>query len=312
MIRTARDPHPDPPRKTPRRGPPRLAAVLLVLALAALAGATAYPVTVVDDLGREVVLREAPRRVVAMMPSHTETVCALGACDRLVGVDRYSDHPAETAGLPRLGDGFSPNVEGIVALEPDLVLVDQFSGLAATLEGLGLTVYAGTPQGYDEVFEFFERLGLMLDREDRAALLAGRVRGAVDAISALTASRDAPRVFVEIDATPYSAGPGSYLGELVARAGGANIVEAGMGDYPQLDPEFVVAADPQVVLLTDAPFGESAATLAARPGWAGIAALRDGRVVELSQAQVDALNRPGPRIAEAVRMLAEFLHPDLF
>lgn len=298
--------------RTVRTPTARLPIVVLLWALLALAAATSYPVTVVDDLGREVVLQRAPQRIVAMMPSHTETVCALAACHLLVGVDQHSNAPAEVADLPQLGNGFSPNVEGIVALEPDLVLVDEYSGLAATLEELGLTVYAGTPQRYDEVFEAFAVLGRLLDRETEAALLAGRVRGAVDAVAALTAGRDAPSVFVELDATPYAAGPNSFIGELVARAGGANILEPSMGDYPQVDPEFVVAADPEVILLTDAPYGESAATLAERPGWSGIAAVENGRVIEPTQDQVDALTRPGPRIVEAVRWLAAILHPDLF
>src|SRR5690606_27601813 len=108
------------------------------------------------------------------------------------------------------------------------------------------------------------RIGLLLDRETEAAVLGGRVRGAVEQVAAMTEGLPSPRVFIELDATPYSAGPDSYIGELVARAGGNNVLDASLGQYPQVDPEAIVAADPEVVVLMDAPFGESPATVAAR------------------------------------------------
>ena len=289
---------------------PNLFFTLIVL-FAGTAFATDYPLTVTDDLGREVVLEAEPLRVVSMIPSQTETVCALGACDRLVGVDEYSNYPAEVTDLPVLGNGFSPNVEAIVALKPDLVLVDESGGIAETLAGLGLTVYAGTAQTYEQVFDTFEVVGELLNLEDEAASLSNKVKGEVDAVAALVADAPIPTVFYELDATPYSVGPDSYIGTLINKAGGRTIVEAGMDDFPLLDPEFVVAADPDVIVLGDAPFGESAATLKERPGWEGLRALETGRVAELTPEQVDIVNRSGPRVAEAVRLFAQIFHPDL-
>lgn len=279
------------------------------LLLASFSLATTYPLTVTDDLGREVTLLEEPTRIITMIPSHTETVCALGACERLVGRDEFSNYPAEIEGLPKLGSAFSPNVEEIVALEPDLVLVDESSEIAQTLENLGLTVYAGTAQTYEEVFDFFENIGQLINQETEAALLSGEVRGTVDTIGALTAGLETPSVFYELDATPYSVGPESFIGLIIQKAGGQTIVESGMGDFPQLDPEFIVAADPDVIVLADAAFGESAETLAARPGWDSLSALEAGRVIPLTPEQVDIVNRPGPRIAEAVELLAKLFHP---
>lgn len=293
----------------------RLRVMLPALLLALLSGAaaaTSYPVVVVDDLGREVMLDEAPQRIITMIPSHTETVCALAACDLLVAVDQFSNYPAETGSLPKLGSAFSPNLEELVALEPDLVLVDEDSGIAAKLEDLGITAWAGTAQTFEEVFEDFETVGLLLNRQAEAALLAGRVRGEVSAVSALVADLPAPRVYFELDATPYSVGPGSFIDTLIEKAGGENIVGEGMGQFPQLDPEFVVAADPQVIVLADAPFGQTAESVAGRPGWAGISAVTEGRVAELTGEQVDALNRPGPRLGRAVVTLARILHPGRF
>src|SRR5690606_24125683 len=110
----------------------------------------------------------------------------------------------------------------------------------------------------------------------------------------------------------YSAGPDAYLGTLLTLAGGANVVTAAMGAFPLVDPEYVVASDPQVVLLTDAPFGVTAEDVASRPGWAGIRAVRDGRVIELDQDAVNLFRRAGGRMGAAVLLLARILHPDAF
>ncbi|MEX2540816.1 MAG: ABC transporter substrate-binding protein [Trueperaceae bacterium] len=289
-----------------------LISTLLLMLLFASAAAVSYPLTVTDELGRRVVLERPPQRIVAMIPSLTEAVCALRACDLLVGVDQFSNFPEQVVELPKLGSGFSPNVEEIVALQPDLVLVDEDSGIASQLEAVGLTVFAGTGQTYDEVFENFALLGTLLDRETEAAVLSGRVRGQIEAVAAVVADLPEPTVFYELDATPYSVGPASFIGVLIAKAGGRNIVTEDMGEFPQVDPEYIVASDPEVIVLADAPFGETALTVAARPGWNEIAAVADGRVAELSGEQADALSRPGPRMGEAVLILAGIFHPGSF
>lgn len=288
-----------------------LAAALVALALASMALAAA-PIVVVDDLGREVRLEARPERVVALVPSHTETVCALGACDRLVGRDTFSNYPEQVLALPDLGSAFTPDLEALVALRPDLVLVDEFSGAAEAIAALGIPVYAGTPQRLEEIFELIDTLALLLGARTEAALLNGRLRGELDAVAALVAERARPRVFYELDPSPYTVGPDGFIGTLLTLAGGENVVTSAMGDFPLVDPEFVVATDPQVIVLADAPYGVSAASVAERPGWAGIAAVRDGRVVELTQAQSDVLSRAGPRVTEALALLVRILHPGVF
>lgn len=283
-----------------------VATVAIVLAVLAFGVAFAQG-RVVDDLGREIVLDASPLRIVTMVPTHTETVCALGACDRLVGVDSFSNVPAEVSRLPDLGSAFDADLEALIALEPDLVLTDEYSGLAEALVPLGIPVYAGTPQTVAEVWSTTEALATLLGLESEAALLIGRAQGRVEALSASVAGLPAPRVFVELDATPYSVGPGSYLGELLILARADNIVPGRLGDFPQVDPELVVAEDPQVVILLDAPFGESAETVAARPGWGSLSAVRDGAVIELDQASVDLLTRAGPRLPGALELLIELL-----
>ncbi len=306
---------PNPRTTAPLRRtlPAWIVAVLIAIASAApIALATSYPIEVRDELGHEVRLEAAPVRIVSMIPGHTELVCALGACDRLVGVDAFSNHPSDVEELPDLGSAFTPNLEALVALEPDLVLVDVSTELPASLARLDLPVYATTAESLDEIFDLIGRLGTLLDREAAAERLQSDLAERIEAVAERVADRPRPSVYYELDATPYSVGPGSFVHGLLVAAGAANIVPDDLGAFPQLDPEFVVAADPEVIVLADAPYGESEASLRARPGWDTIDALVSGRVIELTADQVDLLNRPGPRVADAVELLARLVHPDAF
>ncbi|MFN2322822.1 MAG: ABC transporter substrate-binding protein [Trueperaceae bacterium] len=300
---------------TPRRARGRARASLAwlaVLACAVVPIATAQPVQATDALGRDVALAAPALRVVSMVPSHTETLCALGACDRLVGRDSLSDAPAAALAAPSLGTAFAPDLEALVAAAPDLVLADAFTGLPEALAPFGIAVYAGTPQQLDDLAPYFADLGALLGLEDEAAELATEVAAGFEAVRAAVAELPRPTVFVEIDATPYAAGPTSLVGAVVELAGGAHVVDAALGDYPQVDPEYVVAQDPEVILLLDAPYGVTAEQVAARPGWSVLRAVRDGRVIELTAAEADVLSRPGPRLVEAAWAIARLLHPGRF
>jgi iron complex transport system substrate-binding protein len=246
-----------------------------------------------------------------MLPSHTETLCALGRCDGLLGTDTFSTYPVSVAELPKLGGLYSPNVEAIIALDPDLVLIGEDDELATVLTKAGLTVYAGSAQRYEELFEEISTLGLMVNREQAAQTLNLQIRATVEGLASLLRDATAPSVYLEISSEYFSPGPGSFIGVLITSAGGRNIVPEDLGDFPKLDGEFIIAADPDIIILSDAPYGESIDTVKARAGWDGLDAVREGRVVPLTLAQVDALSRPGPRVIEAVLLLAQILHPEL-
>ena len=263
--------------------------------------------TVTDDLGRDVTLDVPATRIVSMIPTHTEKVCAIGACDRLVGVDMFSNYPTEVQTLPSLGSAFEADVEALVALDPDLVLTDEYSGLHDVLEPLGIAVYVGTPQTVAEVWEVTRDVATLLGLQDEAEALIRDAIARVDALSERVALGNAPSVFVELDPSPYSVGPQSYLGELLTLAGGANVVAAELGAFPLVDPEYIVAQDPDVLLLLDAPFGESADTVRVRPGWRALSAVAEGAIIEFTQPQVDLLNRAGPRLPEALELLIDVL-----
>lgn len=294
----------------------KLLTQFLIVMLVTISYAVSYPLTLTDELGRTVTLEREPERVISMVPSHTEMICALDACEKLIGIDTFSNYPEEVFELPRLGGALTgydggPDLEAIVALSPDLVVVSEYGELASFLEELGMTVYAGSPQTIEDIFDYLDIIGQLVNRSDQAAALTAQIESDLDSIAQLVEGATRPSVYYEIDASPFSVGPDSFIGQLIALAGGETIVTAEMGDFPMLDPEFIVAQDPDMIILASAPYGESIETLQARPGWQGLSAIADGRVVELTEAQNDLTARPGPRIADVVRFFAQMFHPDL-
>jgi iron complex transport system substrate-binding protein len=253
---------------------------------------------VLDDRGVAVDLPRPPQRIVTMLPSLAETVCELGACERLVGVDDYADWPAAVQRLPRVGGVADANIERIVALRPDLVLLSATSGAIGRLEALGLRVFGVELKTMADVQRTLVNVGALLGAPGADALWRRIDRGLAEAATAASAARGTT-VYFEIASGPYAASESSHIGELLQRLGLANIVPARLGSVPKLNPEFVVRADPQVIFVAA---GE-ARPLALRPGWNRIRAVRQGRVCALSPAQSDVVVRPGPRLAEAAQIL---------
>ena len=265
--------------------------------------AIAAPVTVRDDRGVEVTLRDVPRRVVTLLPSLTETVCELSACDRLVGVDDFSNWPARVARLPRLGGVAGASIEGIVALKPDLVLLGSTSRALPRLQALGIPVLGLDIKTLDDVRRVSAVVGNALQLPGAAALWQRVEAGIAAAARSLPPSARGTTVYFEVSDGPYAASESSHIGELLARLGAANIVPGRLGSVPKLNPEFVVRADPQVVMVSE----REAPSLARRPGWSRLRAIRDGRVCAFTPAQGDVIVRPGPRLDEGAQLLADCL-----
>jgi len=285
---------------------------LFLVFLYSLALATSYPLVVGDDLGRRITIVAEPQRIVVMLPSATETLCSVGACDKIVATDDYSNWPPEAAEKPKAGGLYDPNVELIASFEPDLVILSPYGKLAAALEKLGITTYAVNTQTYDDIFRTARDLGRLVNREAEAEALVASINQQVYALETQAAkAAGRPTVYYEIDATPYTVGPDSFIGTLIKKARGQNIIPAELGLFPKISPELVVEKDPEVIILGDAPYGVSAAKIAERPGWAGIRAVREGRVCELTKEQTDVAHRPGPRVAEGLKVLINCIHPGL-
>ena len=275
-----------------------------VAAMLALLGATAVPALQVrDDRGQTVSFERAPQRIVSVLPSLTEMVCELGQCQRLVGVDRYSNHPESVRALPRVGGGLDPNVESIVALKPDLVLLATSSPAAGRLQALGIKVVALEPKSYADTQRVLTQVGLLLEVADAQRLWRVIDAGVAAAAASLPASARNMRVYFEVNNAPYAASEGSFIGETLTRLGVRNIVPAALGPFPKINPEFVVRADPDLIMVGDATF----AGMAQRPGWAGMRAIKANRVCVFSPEQSDMMVRPGPRMAEAARAMADCL-----
>ena len=273
-------------------------------AAATTPGPAAAPVAVVDDRGRGVALPRSPRRIVTLLPSLTETVCALRACDRLVGVDRASDWPPQVAALPRVGGLEDTSVERIVALRPDLVLAPRSSRAIGRLEALGVPVIALEPEGIAQTRRMVGTVAAVLGRPADADVLWAAIDARIDAAAArVPAALRGARTYVEVSEAPHAAGEASFVGETLARLGLRNVVPASLGAFPQLSPEFVVRADPQVVVASR----RAAASMASRPGWATIDALRAQRTCALPPERWDVLVRPGPRLGEAAEAIADCL-----
>jgi len=274
----------------------------LLACLAALS-LQAQAVTVTDDRGVTVELARPPQRIVSMLPSLTEVVCELGACERLVAVDDFSNWPASVRQLPHVGGLEDANIEAIVALKPDLVMLASSSRAVGRLEGLGFKVVTLEPKNLADLRRVWMQVAQAIGASDAQAKWQ-RLDAAVDAAArSLPAALRGATVYFEVNSAPYAASEASFIGEVLTRIGVTNVVAGRLGPFPKLNPEFVVRADPQFIMISD----RDAPALKSRPGWARIRAVREGRVCLFGPAQGDVLVRPGPRMAQAAQIMVDCL-----
>jgi iron complex transport system substrate-binding protein len=274
-----------------------------VFLLFVLAGHSAYALQLIDDRGVTINLAAAPKRIVSLLPSLTETVCELGSCQRLVGVDRYSNFPASLQKLPQVGGGMDPNIEMIVSLKPDVVLMSKSSRAAERLEALGIKVVALEPKSHADVQRVMLKLGQLLEVPDAARIWRAIDAGVSAAAQSLPAKARGMKVYFEVNQGPYAAGESSFIGETLTRLGAKNIVPAKLGPFPKLNPEYIVRANPDIIMIGQ----RSADGLMTRPGWQSIRAIREQRVCIFPTEEANTLVRPGPRMAEGARLMAKCL-----
>ena len=268
---------------------------------------------VTDDRGVVVHFKQSPQRIVSILPSLAESVCELGRCQRLVGVDRYSNWPLALTRLPQVGGGLDPNIEAIVALKPDVVLMAVSSRAFDRLEGLGIKVVALEPKTHADVQRVLKKLGQLLDvpEEQGAARLWRNIEAGIATAAQMLPKRTLginqktkpPTVYFEVNPAPYAAGESSFMGETLTRLGAKNIIPAALGPFPKINPEFVVRANPDVIMVGL----RGSAGLEQRPGWQRLRALREKRLCVFSNDESDVLVRPGPRMAEAALLMATCL-----
>jgi iron complex transport system substrate-binding protein len=299
------------------RGPGRgfrrssMGAVFLFLALwISFAAATANAAPT-DFLGREVAVPENPQRIVALVPSLTEIIFALGGGDRMVGATRFANHPPEAAELPRVGSYPRPDLERILALEPDLVLATKDGNPPETvhrLDALGVAAYVVNPANLEQLFDTIRRIGGILGASETAEAMIRDFRNRLAAVRDHWRGRDRTRVFMQIGTDPLvTVGGDTFLNELMETAGGENVM-ADRDAYPMVSVEPVVALRPEVILITTMEQG--ADFLVAKrewESWPEIPAARNGRIHLVDS---DLYDRPSPRTILALEELVKLLHPE--
>jgi iron complex transport system substrate-binding protein len=276
-----------------------------------------YPLTLTDDAGRHVTIAAAPTRIVSLAPSNTEIVCALHACDELVGVTDFDDYPAHVKKVTHVVVGAVVDVEKVAAAQPQLILAAG-NGLTPTpvidqLTQLGYPVLSLYPHDLGGVYADISLVGAAIDSPGIADQLVTTMKARTDAVTAALAGAAQPRTFYEVgvfEGSIYTAGKDSFLASLISLAGGMPIVGDAASTAIQL--EGLISADPELILLGDAAYDPTItpATVAARPGWSGMTAVKDGRITVMASDMV--ITRPGPRIVDGLEALAKAIHPERF
>jgi iron complex transport system substrate-binding protein len=290
-------------------------ALLAVALLAALVPAAAspangkpkpklFPVRVQAANGA-VTITKRPMRIVSLSPSATETLFAIGAGKQVVAVDSLSNYPA---GAPKTDlSAFKPNAEAIAAYKPDLVVAGYDTGIVAALNKLGIKVVlepaaTSLPQAYDGIRD----LGAATGFPKKAAALVARMQKTIkSAVASAAGGGKGLSLYHELSPDYYSATSKTFIGQIYKLFGLANIADAAAtatSDYPQLSAEYVISSNPKLIFLGDAKCcAQNAATVAARPGWTNVDAVRNGGVIALDD---DVVARWGPRIALFVQQVA--------
>ena len=299
----------------PATEPPRNAAPQAMPAQTAT-----FPMAVSDDAGRRVQVKAEPKRIVSAAPSTTEILFALGLSERVAAVTTFCNYPEAAKAKPKVG-GLRLNLEAVAAQEPDLVLAVRGTppDVIAGLEALDVPVIVLNPPDFGGVLSNITLVGRVTGAGAAAERLTSDMQQRWDAVAekAKAAIRK-PRVLYEVDATDAAAvstaGPGTFIDAMITAAGGVNVMAAltpGQ-QYPKVSAEAVLQANPEIIILGDSPFGQSAETLSRRPGWNAVTAVQRGAIVAVTQNDADVLSRAGPRLVEGLELIAKAVQPELF
>jgi iron complex transport system substrate-binding protein len=275
--------------------------------------AATFPLTLVDDEGTSVPLPAAPARIVSLSPATTETLFALGAGPRVVATTDFDDYPPEVTRLPHVATYQGVDVEKIVALSPDLVVAggNGFNSpdAIAQLRRAGIPVLVVYGKDVAGVLSDIELVGAAAGAGPAARDLTASMRAGFDQVAAATRGLATPRTFYELDATKEIYGPArdSFVAQMIELAGGTAIT-TGDPNVFSIPLETLVAADPEVIVLGDGAYGTTPAIVSARPGWAGMSAVKGGAI---RPANDTLITRPGPRLVDGLRDLAVAIHPEL-
>jgi iron complex transport system substrate-binding protein len=277
----------------------------------------------VDDLGYSLTLTEPPERIVSLAPSNTEILFAVGAGDKVVGVTDYCNYPhnfaawIEAGNMTSIGNYYGPSVEPIVALDPDLVLASTGSEDAAeNMRSQGYNVLVVEAQNITGVFRDIVLLGNATGNYDNALALVNNLQQRIDEVTnQAAAATTTPKVYHEVwNPPPMSVGPGTFIDELITLAGGENIFHDALTSWPEVSSESVVSKNPDVMFFPNMYMGrenfyQTIEDVANRTGWDLINAVQNNKLYEID---ADIISRSGPRLIDALEILAKMIHPEIF
>jgi iron complex transport system substrate-binding protein len=288
-----------------------LLSLALVLTACTPTEQTPTPQYVFDDLGRLVAINGTPQRIISLAPSNTEILFALGLGDKVVGVTDWCDYPPEALEKEKVGEYANPDIEKIVALNPDLILAGYGNPIEVvyTLAGLGLTVYGIKTTDLDDLLNDIRRVGEITDKEVEAQALTSEMDNRIQVVTNQTQELgQRPRVFYIVwggeGSALWTAGSGTFIHELIEKAGGVNICQNITG-YATISIEDVLARDPEIIITSEWSYdwAINATELASTN------ASQTGRIYTLDD---DLVQRPGPRLVEGLEWFAHFIHPEIF
>jgi iron complex transport system substrate-binding protein len=273
-------------------------------------------IQITDGLGRQVSLPALPARIISLAPSNTEILFALGAGDRLVGRDDFSDYPAEAKKIPSIGGIEKFSMEQITSLKPDLILAAGITSpeQIKALEDLNLKVYAvANPTNLDGLYTNLNAVGKLVGKEKEAGALSATLKQRFETVQkAVATTSNRPKAFYELDGTdptkPWTAGKGTFIDLLIQTAGGVNIGNAIQGDWGQISQEQLIVENPDVVIMGDLTYGITMEQVLARPGWQTLKAIKDKKVYPFED---NLVSRPGPRMIDGLVELVKILHPEV-
>lgn len=286
-----------------------LALLSLALVLTACSPSEQAPTQYVfDDLGRLVAINGTPQRIVSLAPSNTEILFALGLGDKVVGVTDWCDYPPEALEKEKVGAYDTPDIEKIVALNPDLILVAYGTtmDIINTLVGLGLTVFGIKTTDLYDLLDDIRRIGEITDKEIEAQALTSEMASKIEAIAVATSELEQrPRVFYIVWHDPlWTAGSGTFIHELIEKAGGVNICQNLTG-YVTISIEEVIARDPEIIITSEWSYD-----------WAinatELASTNASQTDRIFTCDDDLVQRPGPRLVKGLEWFAHFIHPEIF
>ncbi|MDP3057996.1 MAG: cobalamin-binding protein [bacterium] len=290
--------------------------VFIVATIFSLVGCSAVSyfaptVTLTDDFGRQIKVPNHPKRIISMAPNITEFLFALGLNDKIVGVTDMCDYPPAAINTPKIGGYFSPPIENIISLKPDLVVADALNKtVVEQLDALNIPVLVLNPSTIAQVMSNALLLGKATGTTKAAEKIVKDIQSALTEVeSKLLPISFRPTVYYEVWFPPImTAGPSTFLHDLITKAGGHNMAYDSPSNYPVFSLEVLMVRNPQVIIYGHTRT-ETTADIAGRDGWQSISAVTTGRIYKLDE---NLLLRSGPRVGEALLLLAKTIHPTLW